>query len=58
MHFLSAIVNELELELDRRLGFTEAEITSARELNDGERRTLEGTGRKSHREKGACPLFA
>ncbi|HZR57964.1 MAG TPA: ATP synthase F1 subunit delta [Terriglobales bacterium] len=51
MHFLSAIVNELELELDRRLGFTEAEITSARELNDGERRTLEGqveslTGKK------------
>jgi F-type H+-transporting ATPase subunit delta len=51
MRFLPEIVNELELELDRRLGFTEAEITSARELNGNERRILEGqveslTGKK------------
>jgi F-type H+-transporting ATPase subunit delta len=41
MRFLPEIVNELELELDRRLGFTDAEITSARELNGNERQALE-----------------
>ena len=50
-NFLAAIVQQFELELDRRMGFEEVEITSARELNDGERRTLEGkvadlTGKK------------
>ena len=30
--FLTAIVKQFELELDRRMGFAEAEITSAREL--------------------------
>jgi F-type H+-transporting ATPase subunit delta len=39
--FLAPIVKEFELELDRRLGFTAAEITSARELNDSERQGLE-----------------
>ena len=41
IEFLNEIVKQFEIELDRRLGFAEAEITSARELNDSERRTLE-----------------
>ena len=50
-NFLSAIVQQFELELDRRMGFAEAEITSARELSESERRVLEGqvqnlTGKK------------
>jgi F-type H+-transporting ATPase subunit delta len=39
--FLLPIVKEFEMELDRRLGFSEVEITSARELNQGERKSLE-----------------
>ncbi|MGA7380791.1 MAG: ATP synthase F1 subunit delta [Terriglobales bacterium] len=39
--FLSAIVKQFELELDRRMGFAEAQITSARELGEGERTALE-----------------
>jgi F-type H+-transporting ATPase subunit delta len=37
-----AVVKEFERELDRRMGFVEAEITSARELGDPERNALEG----------------
>jgi len=49
--FLPRIVEQLEKELDARLGFTQAQISSARELADGEKRTLEGqiaktTGKK------------
>jgi len=44
-------VRQFELELNQRLGFTEAEITSARELNPADRHTLEAqmerlTGKK------------
>jgi F-type H+-transporting ATPase subunit delta len=39
--FLDAIVKQFELEMNTRLGFAEAEITSARQLGDGERRNLE-----------------
>jgi F-type H+-transporting ATPase subunit delta len=39
--FLSAIVKEFEHEMDRRLGFAEAEVISARELGESERRALE-----------------
>jgi len=51
MHFLKQITAQLEKELDARLGFAEAQITSARELADAERRTLEAqiaklTGKK------------
>lgn len=51
VEFLDAIVKQFEVELDRRLGFAEAEITSARELSESERRTLEAqverlTGKK------------
>lgn len=49
--FLDAIVKQFELELNSRMGFAEAQITSARELSDPERRTLEAeiakvTGKK------------
>jgi F-type H+-transporting ATPase subunit delta len=50
-HFVSRIAEQLEKELDARLGFAEAQITSARELGDTEKRTLEAqvgklTGKK------------
>ena len=35
------IVQDVQHEIDRRLGFAEAAITSARELNDNEKRVLE-----------------
>jgi len=41
IHFLGAIVKQFELELDRRLGFVEAQIASARDLSESERRALE-----------------
>jgi F-type H+-transporting ATPase subunit delta len=51
MHFLEQITRQLEKELDARLGLAEAQITSARELGDPEKRTLEAqiekvTGKK------------
>jgi F-type H+-transporting ATPase subunit delta len=51
VHFLEPIIHQLEKELDARLGFAEAEITSARELGDGEKREFESrvaklTGKK------------
>jgi len=51
MHFLEAIIRQLEKELDARLGFAEAEITSARELGDAEKSAFEAqveklTGKK------------
>jgi F-type H+-transporting ATPase subunit delta len=39
--FLEPIVKELGQELNRRMGFTEAEIVSSRELGDAERRAIE-----------------
>ena len=41
INFLQSIVKQFEQELNQRLGFTEAEITSARELSEPERRALE-----------------
>jgi F-type H+-transporting ATPase subunit delta len=41
IHFLEPIIVQLEKELDARLGFAEAEITSARPLVDAERREFE-----------------
>ena len=51
IQFLQTIVKQLERELNQRLGFAEAEITSARELRDTERQELESevgklTGKK------------
>jgi F-type H+-transporting ATPase subunit delta len=50
-HSLARIIEQLEKELDARLGFAEAQITSARELADAEKRSLEAqiqkvTGKK------------
>ena len=51
MHFFDAIVAQLGHELDARLGFAEAQITSSRDLSEPEKRSLEGqvgklTGKK------------
>ena len=51
VHFLEAIIAQLEKELDARLGFAEAQITSTRELGDAEKREFEAqvaklTGKK------------
>jgi F-type H+-transporting ATPase subunit delta len=49
--FLKAIVQQVEKEINQRLGFAEAHITSVRKLADAEKRALEGqiekvTGKK------------
>lgn len=49
--YLERMTQQLEKELDARLGFAEAQVTSARELGDAEKRTLEAqiakvTGKK------------
>ncbi|MGA8488862.1 MAG: ATP synthase F1 subunit delta [Terriglobales bacterium] len=41
INFLAPIVKQFERELNQRLGFTEAEITSAHDLNQTDRQTLE-----------------
>ena len=51
VQYLEQIARQLEKELDDRLGIAEAEVTSARELGDAEKRSLEGkieklTGKK------------
>jgi F-type H+-transporting ATPase subunit delta len=50
-NFLAQIVQQLEQEIHQRLGIAEAQVTSARELADPERRSLESqveqlTGKK------------
>src|ERR1700756_1135562 len=44
MPFLPRIIEQLEKELDSRLGFAEAQISSVRELGDAEKRALEARG--------------
>jgi F-type H+-transporting ATPase subunit delta len=51
IHFLEPIIAQLEKELDARLGFAEAQITSARALGDAEKGEFEAqvgklTGKK------------
>jgi F-type H+-transporting ATPase subunit delta len=51
IHFLKPIIGQLEKELDARLGFAEAEITSARALDAAEKKQFEAqvgnlTGKK------------
>jgi F-type H+-transporting ATPase subunit delta len=58
--FLPRIVEQLEKELDARLGFAEAQISTARELGDNEKRTLEAqiektTGKKVRASYGLDP---
>ena len=57
MQFLGRIVEQLKRELDARMGLAEAHITSARELGDAEKRSLEAqiekvTGKKVHAQFG------
>lgn len=58
--FLPRIVEQLEKELDARMGFTDAQISSARELGDAEKRALEAqiaksTGKKVRASYGLDP---
>jgi F-type H+-transporting ATPase subunit delta len=51
INLLDQVIKDFEQELNQRLGFTEADITSARDLSDTERRALESriqslTGKK------------
>lgn len=60
LHFLARIVEQLEKELDARMGFADAEITSSRELGDSERRAIEAqvartTGKKVRARYGLDP---
>jgi F-type H+-transporting ATPase subunit delta len=57
IHFLEPIIRQLEKELDARLGFAEAQITSARELGEAEKREFEAqvgklTGKKVRAQYG------
>jgi F-type H+-transporting ATPase subunit delta len=63
IHFLEAIIVQLGKELDARLGFAEAQITSARDLGDAEKREFEAqveklTGKKvrGHYDRDASLL--
>jgi F-type H+-transporting ATPase subunit delta len=49
--FLPRIIEQLEKELDARLGFAEAQISSVRELGDAERRALEAQVAKTTGKK-------
>jgi len=46
MHFFQTIIDQLEKELDSRMGFAEAQITSVRELGDKEKREFEAQVQK------------
>ena len=57
IRFLPRIVEQVEKELDARLGFAEAQISSARELGEAERLALEAqigkvTGKKVRAQYG------
>lgn len=49
--FLPRIIEQLEKELDARLGFAEAQISSVRELGDAEKRALEAQVAKTTGKK-------
>jgi F-type H+-transporting ATPase subunit delta len=51
VQFLGRIVEQLKKELDARMGFAEAQITSARELGDDEKRSLESQIEKATGKK-------
>jgi F-type H+-transporting ATPase subunit delta len=51
LHFLERIVEQLEKELDARMGFAEAQVSSARELGDGEKHALEAQIEKNTGKK-------
>ena len=51
LSFLPRIVEQFAKELDARMGFAEAEVSSARELGDEERRALEAQIEKTTGKK-------
>jgi F-type H+-transporting ATPase subunit delta len=51
VQFLPRIIEQLEKELDARLGFAEADISSARELGEAEKRSLESQIEKTTGKK-------
>ena len=51
VHFLPRIIEQLEKELDARLGYAQAQIFSARELADPEKRALESQIEKNTGKK-------
>ncbi len=51
LSYLGRIVEQLEKELDARLGFAEAQISTARELGDAEKHTLEAQIEKTTGKK-------
>lgn len=60
MPFLPRIVEQVERELNTRMGFADAQISSARELSDSEKRALEAqiaktTGKKVRASYGLDP---
>jgi F-type H+-transporting ATPase subunit delta len=62
MHFLERIIRQLGKELDERLGIAEAEVVSARELGEPEKRTLESqvgklTGKKVRAQYARNPAL-
>ncbi len=63
IHFLDPVIQQLEKELDARLGFAEAEVITSRDLGDGEKREVEArveklTGKKvrAHYQRDASLL--
>jgi F-type H+-transporting ATPase subunit delta len=57
VQFLARIVEQLKKELDARMGFAEADVTSARELGDAEKQVLQAqiekvTGKKVRAQFG------
>ena len=60
LNFLARIVEQFEKELDRRMGLADAQISSARELGDAEKHTLESeiaklTGKRVRAQYGLDP---
>jgi F-type H+-transporting ATPase subunit delta len=51
LSYLGRIVEQLEKELDARLGFAEAQISTVRELGDAEKRVLEAQIEKTTGKK-------
>ena len=50
-HFLDAVVQQFEKELNERMGFAEADVSSARELSASEKQAIEAQVAKLTRRK-------
>ena len=57
VQFLGRIIEQLKKELDARMGIAEAQVTSARELGDDEKRALEAQIEKVTGKKGPRPVW-